>query len=96
MSTKHKTPEQIEEAKLKRRAYMREYKHNSYDREREKVLNYQRYHHFIKTHPEVNKADLDQFPVMKGEFIKLLCQIRKIQTSHPEELQNFLNTWKVF
>jgi hypothetical protein len=98
MPSKIKTSEQIEEARLKRRLYMREYKRKSYQKDKDDVIQYHRIRNFQKTNPCINESDVRQFTdsPMKADFVKLLCQLRKIQQVCPDDLQNYLETWKTF
>lgn len=96
MGNHNKTEEEKLEAKEKRKIYMREYKRRSYNKDKNSVIEYQRVRHFLKSNPNITKEDTESFSVMKADFMKLLCQIKKIQEVCPDELQEFLQSDKVF
>jgi len=88
----NKTPEEIEEAKIKRRTYMREYKRKYYSKNRDKLSEYNKVY-YLANNSDIPKDKLTQFTVMKSDFAKILALLEKIKEKNPDELKTFLNSY---
>jgi len=84
-----RTPEQLLEAKERRKVYMREYKRQEYANKNELMKSKQR----IYYHTKNSNMDIPMFDIMPLEFTKLTVCLNKIKSEHPDELKEYLNTY---
>lgn len=92
MGRNHNTAEQQEQAKERRREYMREYKRKQYETKRKEISEANKIH-YLKTKKNLSTDEIDQFQVCKSEFGKILCLCKKINIDHPSELKSFLTNY---
>ena len=88
-----RTEEEIQEAKEKRRAYMRDYKRKQYAKDKDNINCKQKIYYHKKTNPGLKTEALKTFTVMQHEFTKVYCNMEKIRSEHPDTLKEYLQSY---
>ena len=88
-----RTEEEIQEAKEKRRAYMRDYKRKQYAKDKDNINCKQKIYYHKKTNPGLKTEALKTFTVMQHEFTKVYCNMEYPDVLK-EYLQSYFVTWR--
>ena len=81
----------LEEKKLKRREYMRNYKRNAYKNDAENMKNNNKmYYHLHNNNQEIKAIDICKYENIKGDVCKIICLINKMKNKNPELIKEFL------